>query len=211
MNTPYFILFALGLLLFPDYQGSSSQAELSVTESGPPLVQRARRDSLSVGDEAPPFALRDLLTDEPVFLRDYTGKTLREAWKNKQRHAVVISFWATWCQPCKVEIPLLMKMAEEFKSEPVKIFLVNTREEAGVPEDSVRATYRSRRYTLKCLVDASGKAADNYMVRGLPMIVVIDKFGIVRKVNRGFHENFHIEIADLLKTLARQDSPSGKQ
>ncbi|HLF19247.1 MAG TPA: TlpA disulfide reductase family protein [Bacteroidota bacterium] len=180
----------------------------STTEPRMPLFQRSKRDSLKIGDEAPSFALRHLLSDEPTFLRDYTGKTLRDA-KNV-RHAVVISFWATWCQPCKVEIPLLAKMSEEFKDQPVKIFLINTREQSGITEDSVRAAFRSRGYTLPCLIDATGRVADNYMVRGLPMIVVIDKFGTVRKVNRGFHENFHIEIANLLKTLVKEDSTSYK-
>lgn len=161
-----------------------------------------------MGDEAPPFALRDLATDEPTFLRDYTGKTLRNG--KSERHAVVLSFWATWCQPCKVEIPLLMKMAGDFKGQPVKVFLVNSREEKAVTEDSVRAVYKSRGYTLSCLLDPTWRAADNFKVNGLPMIVVIDKFGIVRKINRGFHENFHIDIANLLKTLVKEDSTSRK-
>ena len=206
MQKSPFLLLTLSLLVLPNLDSVS----LHESFEGSIASQRAKRDSLSVGEEAPPFALRNLMTDEPIFLRDYTGKTLREAWKNKPRHAVVISFWATWCQPCKIEIPLLMKMAEEFKNEPVKIFLVNTREEAGVPEDSVRSAYRTRGYNLTCLVDASGKAADNYMVRGLPMIIVIDKFGVVRKINRGFHENFHIEIANLLKTLVQENAPASK-
>jgi len=45
------------------------------------------------------------------------------------------------------------------------------------------------------------------LVRGLPMIVVIDKFGVVRKVNRGYHENFHLEISQLLRQLVKEDKP----
>ena len=168
--------------------------------------QRSKKDSLNVGDEAPKFALRNLLTDDAIFLSDYTGKTLRDG--KTQHYAVVLSFWATWCQPCKVEIPLLTKMADDFKGQHVKIFLINTREQGGINEDSVRAAYKSRGYSLTCIVDATGRAADNYKVHGLPYIVVIDKFGTVRKVNRGFHENFHIDVANLLKTLVKEDSTS---
>lgn len=164
-----------------------------------------RGDTLSVGDEAPKFLLRESMTNEPTYLSDYTGKVLRQPWKKRERNAVVISFWASWCEPCKIEIPLLMQMAEEFRDKPVKIFLVNTRETKEITEDSVRVVLRRRGYTLPCLLDATGTVADRYTVRGLPMIVVVDKFGIVRKINRGYHENFHLEIAELLRELIHED------
>lgn len=158
-------------------------------------------DTLRPGDPAPVFVMRDLLTDEPVFLRDYVGKVRRRESKIAQPHVIVLSFWATWCQPCKIEIPLLTGLEKEFAGKPVKIFLVNTQEMADVTEDTVRAVYRGRGYSLQCLIDASGRFARNYTVRGLPMIVVIDQDGIVRKVNRGYHENFHIDIRNLVNDL----------
>jgi len=165
------------------------------------------RDTLKVGDEAPTFVVLDAQTDEPVYLRDFTGKELRTGSANTVRHAVVVSFWASWCEPCKTEIPLLTKMALEFKNEPVKIFLMNTGESLGFTADSVRALVKSRKYTLPCLVDNTGMVSKRYTVRGLPMIVVIDKFGVVRKVNRGYHENFHLEISQLLRQLVKEDKP----
>lgn len=164
-----------------------------------------KSDSLSVGDEAPKFLLREAMTNEATYLSDYVGKTLRQPWKKQPRHVVVVSFWATWCEPCKIEIPLLMSMAEEFKEQPVKIFLVNTREDRKMNEDSIRAVMNRRGYALPCLLDATGTVADRYAVKGLPMIVVIDKMGVVRKVNRGYHENFHVEIAELIRELLKED------
>jgi len=164
-----------------------------------------RPDSLKIGEEGPPFVMRNLISDDGVYLRDFTGKTLREPWKKKERHIVVLSFWATWCQPCKNEIPLLKKLSEEFKDQPVKFFLVNTMEKPEQTEDSVRETYKSRRYTLTCLVDPAMRYAGLYTVRSLPMLVVIDKYGIVRKINRGYHENFQIELDKLLQELLKED------
>jgi thiol-disulfide isomerase/thioredoxin len=176
---------------------------LSALIAGEPTTRPAssKGDTLQPGDLAPVFVMRDLQTDNPIFLRDYVGKPRRRETKIAQPHVVVLSFWATWCQPCKVEIPLLTELEKEFAGKPVKIFLVNTQEMADVTEDTVRAVYRSRGYTLQCLIDASGRFARNYTVRGLPMIVVIDQDGNVRKVNRGFHENFHIEIRNLVNEL----------
>jgi thiol-disulfide isomerase/thioredoxin len=163
-----------------------------------------RRDSLKVGSVAPSFVMRDLLTDNAVFLRDYTGETLRDSWKNKNRYVVVLSFWATWCQPCKVEIPLLEKISEEMKNEPIKFFLINTMEKSELNEDTIRQVYMSRGYNVQCLLDPATRFAQLYTVHGLPMIVVIDKFGIVRKINRGYNENFHIELEKLLKELVQE-------
>jgi thiol-disulfide isomerase/thioredoxin len=164
-----------------------------------------RSDTLSIGDEAPQFVMRNIMTNTAVFLRDYTGKRLREPWKKKERQVVVLSFWATWCQPCKNEIPILTKLAAGYKDQNVKFFLVNTMEKAGSIEDSVHDTYENRGYTLPCLVDPSGRYASVYSVHGLPALVVIDKFGIVRKINRGYHENFQIELEELLKKLLEEE------
>jgi thiol-disulfide isomerase/thioredoxin len=168
------------------------------------------RDSLSVGSEAPPFVMRNLVTDNAVFLRDYTGKTLREPWKKKNRCVVVLSFWATWCEPCKTEIPLLEKLSEDLKSESVKFFLVNTMEKSEVNEDTIRQVYKSRSYKIPCLLDQATRFAQLYCVHGLPLLIVIDKFGIVRKINHGFDKNYDIELEKLLKELAKEDGASKK-
>jgi len=164
-----------------------------------------RSDSLKVGDEAPQFVMRNLFSDEGTFLRDFTGKTLREPWIKKNRQVVVLSFWATWCQPCKNEIPILTKLASEFVNQPVKFFLVNTGEKAEQNEDTIREIYNTRGYTLPCLVDPGSRYASLYMVHGLPVLIVIDKFGIVRKINRGYYENFNIELEKMLKELVKEE------
>jgi thiol-disulfide isomerase/thioredoxin len=169
-----------------------------------------RSDTLNVGNEAPQFVMRNLITNTGVFLRDFTGKILREPWKKKERQVVVLSFWATWCQPCKNEIPILTKLAVDYKDQNVKFFLVNTMEKAESIEDSVRDMYKNRGYTLPCLVDPSGRYASLYSVHGLPVLVVIDKFGIVRQINRGYHENFQIELEKLIKKLLEEEEPAKK-
>ncbi len=169
-----------------------------------------RPDTLNIGKEAPQFVMRDLVTNTAVFLRDFTGKTMREPWKKKERQVVVLSFWATWCQPCKNEIPILTKLAASYKDQKVKFFLVNTLEKAELTEDSVRDTYKNRGYSLPCLVDPSGRYAGLYSVRALPVLVVIDKFGIVRKINRGNHENFEVELEKLLNELLGEEEHAEK-
>jgi thiol-disulfide isomerase/thioredoxin len=170
-----------------------------------PVVEQP--DSLKPGDLAPTFVLRNIATGDPVFLRDYAGKTLRRASKNHVRQVVVLSFWATWCEPCKKEIPILTKMAEEFKDKPVKFFLVNTLEQTKEPthtEDSVKEILKSRGYTLPCLIDALSMATDAYHIRNLPMLVVIDKNGIIRKIGHGLEEDFEAKMTSLLNDLVQK-------
>lgn len=177
----------------------------AVSSAGPTMLA----DSLKLGDAAPPFVMRDLITaDKVVYMRDWVGKTLRKESKVDRPHVVVLSFWATWCEPCKIEIPLLTKLSEEFKGQPVKIFLINTMEYSGVTEDTVRAVYQRRNYSLDCLIDGSGRVSRQYTVRGLPMIVVIDQDGNVRKVNRGYHENFHIDLRQMIQSLLKSSNPT---
>ncbi len=166
-----------------------------------------RPDSLKPGDQAPTFVLRDIVTGDPVFLTDYSARTLRKGSKNTTQHAVVLSFWATWCEPCKKEIPILTTVADQFKGKPVKFFLVNTLEQTKEPshtEDSVKVVLKARGYTLPCLVDAIGRVANKYEVRSLPVLVVIDKFGVVQKINRGYVQDFEIELANLLNDLVKE-------
>jgi thiol-disulfide isomerase/thioredoxin len=190
----YFVILLFSMLIFSTWNNA---------EAG--LI-----DTLDVGDEAPQFVMRNLITNTAVFLRDFTGKTLREPWKKKERQVVVLSFWATWCQPCKNEIPILTKLAADYKDQSLKFFLVNTMEKSESIEDSVRDTYKNRGYTLPCLVDPSGRYAGLYSVHGLPVLVVIDKFGIVRKLKRGYNENFQIELGKLLNELLKEAEPAKK-
>jgi thiol-disulfide isomerase/thioredoxin len=169
-----------------------------------------KSDSLKIGDEAPRFVMRNLATNNGVFFSDYTGKILREPWKKKERQVVILSFWATWCQPCKNEIPILTKLANKFYGQKVQFFLVNTMERAEQSEDSVRTTYMNRGYSLTCLIDPAGRYAHLYSVHGLPALVVVDKLGIVRKINRGYHENFEIELEQLIKDLLKEEETMKK-
>ena len=86
------------------------------------------QDSLRIGDQAPSFSLPDL-KNQYIFLRDFCGEKLRKPWKNKTKHAVVLSFFATWCGPCKREIPYLEKLMNQYKDKPVKFYLVDVGED----------------------------------------------------------------------------------
>jgi thiol-disulfide isomerase/thioredoxin len=117
---------------------------------------------LKVGRPAPDFRLFDL-AGNAVKLSDFKGK----------KH-VIIDFWAIWCGPCRMAMPVLHKAADRYAEADVKVISLNLREDkkkvAKFIEDS---GYES----FLVVLDKTGKVGDQYRVRGIPHLAFIDKQG----------------------------------
>jgi len=87
----------------------------------------------------------------------------------------VLNFWATWCPPCRGEMPELDTFAQENKDK-VKFYAVNIQES---PQD-VNAFIHEQNYTLPVLLDAEGKNAQAYHIQGIPTTIIIDRGGIIQ-------------------------------
>ena len=144
---------------------------------------------LQVGEEAPTFYLRDLQGND-IFLRDFCGKALRKPWKNKEKYAVVLSFFATWCVPCQKEIPLLHEIQQKYKDKNLKIILIDV----GEKKEKVAPFIKEKGYTLPVLLDKYNVVAKKkYKVFALPHLFIIDQNGIIRLVKLGFKDREHFE------------------
>ena len=161
-------------------------------------AQESEKATLKVGDPAPAFSLPDM-DNNYVFLKDFSGEKLRKPWKNKVHHVVVISFFATWCGPCKKEIPHLNKLQAEFKGQAVKFFLIDV----GETKEKLQAFLKTFRVDIPVFLDRYKQTSGKYDANSLPRLVVIDKKGIVRKINRGFKDGaqFEKDLSDLITKL----------
>lgn len=172
---------------------------LNILQSSPVFAQQADnvKKVLSIGDEAPKFVLRDLSGDF-IYLRDYSGKKLRQPWKKREKHVVVVSFFATWCIPCKTEIPILDGIAAKFTDEPLKIYLVDLNEK----EELVVPFIDSLGVSIPVLFDIYGVVAEKYGVVALPQTFLIDKEGTIRYLSRGLKdaEKFRSSIINNIET-----------
>jgi peroxiredoxin len=126
--------------------------------------------ALSAGAKAPDFTLSDL-NDEEVALKDFKGKV------------VVLNFWATWCPPCRAEMPEFNELNAEFKESKKAVLLaINLTDGARENKQKVSKFMQSNGYDMRVLLDNGGETAKKYAVMGIPTTVVIDEGGKVSEI-----------------------------
>lgn len=118
-------------------------------------------------DYAPDFTLSDL-DGNSVSLSDYAGTPL------------LVNFWATWCPPCRSELPLIQQYQDQYAGD----FVVLAVDGAETAED-VRSFAEAQGYTMMFLLDTDYAVAELYQVRGFPTSVFIDADGAIQKVHIG--------------------------
>ncbi|MFF2091340.1 TlpA family protein disulfide reductase [Paenibacillus sp. NPDC058174] len=147
----------LAAILLVDYGGRSAelQAGAGVAEVG-----------LNKGQQAPDFKLASLDGSE-ISLSDYRGRT------------VFVNFWASWCPPCKVEMPHMEKLYATYREQDVVVLSVNmtSTEKNG---RNVLSFVGDRGLTFPVLLDEKGDVMSQYRVRSFPTTFVIDSEGIIR-------------------------------
>jgi len=129
---------------------------------------RPSEGAIEPGREAPPFELPDL-SGHSVSLQQYQGKI------------VLLDFWATWCGPCRMTMPVLEELQKEFPGDLV-LLAVNLQEEL----DDVRLYVQRQHISSRVLLDQEGKVGGTYGSESIPMQVLVDQKGIIRHIEFGF-------------------------
>jgi thiol-disulfide isomerase/thioredoxin len=94
---------------------------------------------------------------------------------------VVVNFWATWCEPCKSEMPGLQQLADELRDRSFMLYSVDLQEDAP----QVEAFQRQYGLNLYAVLDDNGEVTRAYGVRALPATFLIDRQGVVRQQRLG--------------------------
>jgi len=136
---------------------------------------------------APKFKLPDM-NDEPRELKDYLGKP------------VIISFWATWCPPCRKEIPYFNRAWEKLKDDNVEILFVNINE----GKETIEAYTKDNPIKMTIIRDEGAGQLQNWNMTGLPTTFVIDPMGKVVYQAMGERAWDSDEILDKVRALKKQ-------
>lgn len=139
-----------------------------------------RFDAFGEGDEAVEVAMAREGEPAPDFaLNTLNGDTVRLS--DLRGQAVVINFWATWCGPCKVEIPLFEHVYQRNKDKGLVVLGVNVQEQAPGVAQFVSEFGMS----FPVVLDESGQVSTLYRVRGLPTSIFISPDGKLEVAHRG--------------------------
>jgi peroxiredoxin len=134
------------------------------------------------GHRAPDFVLRSL-----------KGSNVRV--QNLRGHPILVNFWATWCGPCRSEMPDIQEVHRRYRSEGLVVLAVTSE----VSSAEVRDFADKLDIDFPILLDSSGKVAEAYGVQGLPTSFFIDSEGIIQEVYLGSMSRSVIE--DNLSTI----------
>jgi thiol-disulfide isomerase/thioredoxin len=150
--------------------------------------QERVRPALPVGSDPFDDLGKDINGDK-IRLSDHRGKV------------VIVSFWASWCEPCKKELPVLAGVAKRVGPEHMKIIAINFHDD----NERFRAVVKIlKEYPITMLRDAGSKAARKYDVRAIPRMIVIGRDGKVASDHTGYGEGSLPGFVDELNRLLAQ-------
>jgi len=136
-----------------------------------------------IGKAAPGFQLTDI-DGQSISLSDFRGEP------------VLLNFWATWCGPCRSEMPYIQEVYDE-RSEPGLVILaINIGESLTTVEEFMQ----DYNLSFPVLLDLEGNVAEKYNIRGIPTTYFIDSDGIIRDIMIGAFRSV-AEIEDILSRV----------
>ena len=139
------------------------------------------------GQAAPDFALKSSSGDN-LRLSEYRGDV------------VMVNFWATWCGPCRQEMPLLDELYSRYERVGFSLLGVN------IDDDSRKAMNMVSELgvSFPVLFDARKEVSKLYEVEAMPVTVLIDREGTIRYVHHGYKPGYEDKYLDQIRSLLRE-------
>ena len=170
-------LFSITALLF----ALASACDFASEPDGPKGLGEGPR----IGYRAPNFRLENLEGEE-VSLKSFKGKV------------VFINFWATWCVPCKLEMPSMELLYNKYKEDGLEILAISN-DLQGIT--AVRPFVDEMKLTYPILIDDDFRINEQYLVRSLPTSMIVGRDGIITHILIGARNWEAPEAEDLIHKL----------
>lgn len=177
----------MAALLFVAASGCDSARTESTADGVVPVVGE-KWGRPQIGAKATSFSLPDL-SGRLTSLSDFQGKV------------VVLNFWATWCGPCRVEMPSMEQAYRKLKAEGLEILAISS------DVEGVRVTrpfVEANGFTFPVLHDTEYQTSAAYGVRTLPMSYVVDREGVIQHRIFGARDWNSPEAHEMLRTLLQR-------
>jgi thiol-disulfide isomerase/thioredoxin len=145
------------------FYGGGLESVTSMFETAPPPVTTA-----DIGQPAPDLRL-PLVGGGEQDLAAYRGRP------------IILNYWATWCEPCRAEMPVFERAQQQYRDQGLVVLGVNYLER----DDQILAFEQEVGVTFPSLVDRTGEVTRRWRATGLPTTFLIDRQGIIRDVRVG--------------------------
>jgi len=152
------------------------------------LFSKIKINPIKGDKKAPDFSLKDL-NGHKVELKQFKGKI------------IFLNFWATWCGPCKEEMPSMEVLHKQFKEKNFVLLTISVDYEGEKP---VQEFMNKNRYTFYVLLDPKGETLDLFEVKGIPTTFLIDKKGKMIGKAIGPRDWKSEEVVSLLNILVEK-------
>jgi len=129
-------------------------------------MQSSKYEPLTVGKVAPDFNLPDL-NEKEIRLSDFRGKV------------VFLNFWATWCKPCREEMPSMEILYKNFEKDGLAILAISI--DRVTTKKDIPPFVKALNLTFPILIDSWGQTDKRYKLMGVPETYIIDQQGILRE------------------------------
>ena len=143
--------------------------------------------AVALKEQAPDFTLKSL-SGENLRLDEYKGQV------------VLVNFWASWCGPCRQEMPILDRLHHRYVDTGFAVLGINVEGEVAPAQEIVDKTS----VTFPILIDAGQVVSEMYKLEAMPSTVVIDRDGVIRYIHRGYKPGDEAKYVEVVKKLIRE-------
>lgn len=131
-------------------------------------------------------------------LKSQSGQNIR--LKELRGQVVLVNFWATWCGPCRQELPQLDRLQDRYRQAGLRLLAVSVDDDPR----KVEAMRQQLGLKLTVLFDKDKQVADRYDVDAMPATLLIDRDGRVRYVHRGYRAGYEAAYERQIKELLHE-------
>jgi len=131
-------------------------------------------------------------------LKSAAGENIRLSEYRGQ--VVLINFWASWCGPCRQEMPHLDAIHQQYEALGFTVFGVNVEQDRKLADKVLRDIPVS----FPILFDDENRVSELYDVDAMPATILVDRSGVIRYMHRGYKPGYEAEYAKQVKTLLRE-------